>query len=598
MPSPLVTVSEISKTLGTKTLFEDLSFGVNEKERIGLIGTNGAGKSTLLKILSKIIDPDMGEVKYRNNIVVSYVPQEEVFDKDLTVEEVVLQEIETQKGFSKEERNTKAQIQLSLCGFDDLNQKTQKLSGGWCKRLSLTKAFSREPDLLILDEPTNHLDWDGIFWLESYLKNNFSSYIIVSHDRDLINNLTNRTIEISRAFEGGFLAHSLPYYKFLKQKEELLKTQKRMQKSMQNIAQREDEWLKTGVKARTTKNQGRIKEAHKIFDELDELKERNRHILKRSNITIQDSKRKTKKLIEVKKLDVGYLGLTLIKDLNFVLGPKTTLGLVGHNGSGKTTLIRNLITPNRKEVKHAKNIKIVHFSQERDNLPDNSNLMDFLGGGSKYVIFKDRNTHVAAYASQFLFDSEKMTVKISELSGGERARLGLAKLLLKPCDILILDEPTNDLDVETIEVLERIIENFNGLCILVSHDRRFLKKLCDKYLYINGNGDWTFYASLKQCLDRLKNSSPKAKESFEQSHKTKEVKTKRKLSYLDKKFLDQVEELISKEEKKLEEAHRNLKQASEEMNSEKIKSLSIDIAYAQKQISDLYRQWDDLTKNP
>lgn len=595
MPSPLITISEISKTLGTKTLFEDLSFGVHEKERIGLIGANGAGKSTLLKVLSGIIEPDGGEIKYRNKMVVSYVPQEEVFDPSLTVEEVVLQEVKKRTDFSKDELTTKAQIQLSLCGFDDLAQKTQSLSGGWRKRLSLAKAFSKEPDLLILDEPTNHLDWDGIFWLESHLKNNFPSYMLVSHDRDFINNLTNRTIEISRAFEGGFLTHPLPYYKFLEQKEELLKTQKRTQKSMENIAQREDQWLKAGVKARTTKNQGRIKEAHKIFDELGELKDRNRHVLRRSNITIQDSDRKTKKLIEAKKLNIGYPDLNLIKDLNFILGPKTTLGLVGHNGSGKTTLIRNLITPDRKEVKHAKDIQIVYFSQERDNLPDDENLMDFLGDGSRYVIFKDKSIHVASYASQFLFGSEKMTVRISELSGGERARLSLAKALLKPCDVLILDEPTNDLDVETIEVLEQIIENFNGLCILVSHDRRFLNKLCDKYLYINGKGDWTFYASLKQCLDRLRGGLPKSEAPSEDNQEVSK-KPKKKLSYLDKKFLDQAEGLISKEEEKLEELNLSLQKASSDMDSERIKTLSIDIAYTQKQISELYDRWDELTQ--
>ena len=246
-------------------------------------------------------------------------------------------------------------------------------------------------------------------------------------------------------------------------------------------------------------------------------------------------------------------------------------------------------------MKHAKDIKIVYFSQERDNLPDDENLMDFLGDGSRYVVFKDRNTHVASYASQFLFGSDKMTVRISELSGGERARLSLAKALLKPCDVLILDEPTNDLDVETIEVLERIIENFNGLCILVSHDRKFLKKLCDKYLYINGKGDWTFYASLKQCLDRLKGTFPVQDEPVIKKKAEKE-KPKKKLSYLDKKFLDQAEELIMKEEGKLESLNQNLQSASEERDQDKIKQLSIDIAYSQKKISELYEKWNELSK--
>ncbi len=603
MPTPFITASEISKTLGTKNLFEDLSFGVNEKERIGLIGTNGAGKSTLLKILSQEIDSDSGELIYRNKIKISYVPQEEEFLNQDSISDVLKNALtESSEILSKEEIETRTQIHLSFCGFEDFSEPVSQLSGGWKKRLSLAKAFAHEPDLLLLDEPTNHLDWEGIFWLENTLKNNHPSFIVISHDRDFINNLTNKTIEIGKAFEKGYLSFPLPYYKFIEQKEELLNTQRRTQKSLENTALREDKWLKAGVKARTTKNQGRIKEAHKLFNDLDDLKQRNNSVLKRSQITIQASDRKTKKLIEVKDLNVGYSDLKLIGSLTFTLGPKTTLGLVGHNGCGKTSLIRALLSPDRKGVKHAKDIQIVYFSQDRESLPEDSNLMDYLGDGSRYVIFKDQNIHVASYASQFLFGSDKMTIKISELSGGERARLSLAKILLKPCDVLILDEPTNDLDVETIEVLENIIEQFNGLCILVSHDRKFLKKLCSKFLYLSGNKDWTFYASLGQCLDHLKNKKKNktnesiniSKDNVLNNEYEEQSKSKQKLSYLDKKFLNKVEKLIEKEEEKLNALNSKLTEASSKKDTEQIKELSIEISYIQKNIKDHYAKWEEL----
>lgn len=596
MSTPFITAKMISKTLGTKTLFEDLSLTISEGERVGLIGTNGAGKSTLLKILADRMSIDTGEVKYKKKLFVSYVPQEESFTTDQTLIDCVMNHLNKGlRGLSEDESRLRSQIYLSQFGFEDLQLKISTLSGGWKKKLSLLKSFAEEPDLILLDEPTNHLDWEGIFWLESYLKNQFSSYIIVSHDREFLNNLTNKTIEISKAFPEGYLESATPYYEFIKYKEELLRTQEKNQKVLKNTAKKETQWLNAGVKARTTKNQGRIKEAHKLLNELEDVKERNRHNLRRSNITVQDSDRKTKKLIEVKGLSISYPDNILIKNLEFSLGPNTCLGLIGHNGSGKTSLIKELLNTKNLKVKQAHDLKIVYFSQLKENLPEKGNLMDYLGDGSKYVIFKDQNIHVAAYASQFLFESEKMTIPVNELSGGEKARLNLAKILLKPADVLIFDEPTNDLDVETIEVLENIIEKFNGLCLLVSHDRRFLKKLCDKYLYIDGKGGWCFYATLEQSLDALKNINKEEKKTTTVKDKEPGSKQNKKLSYNDKKFLEEVEAIILKAESEVELTNQKLNTAVLEKDSEKIQSLSVVLSDQEQKVSDLYAKWERLS---
>ena len=596
MSAPYITAKEISKTLGTKTLFEDLSLTISEGERIGLIGTNGAGKSTLLKILADQMSYDTGEIKYKKKLFISYVPQEEIFSTDQSILETVKAHLQQgPRRLSEDESLLRAQIYLSQFGFEDLETQVSKLSGGWKKKLSLLKSFAEEPDLIILDEPTNHLDWEGIFWLESYLKNQFSSYIIVSHDREFLNNLTNKTIELSRAFPEGYLDSATPYYEFIKHKEELLRIQGKTQKVLKNTAKKETQWLNAGVKARTTKNQGRIKEAHKLLDELEEVKERNRHNLRRSNITVQDSDRKTKKLIEVENLDISYPGSLLIEKLSFTLGPSSCLGLIGHNGSGKTSLIKELLNTKNPNVKHAHDLKIVYFSQLKESLPEEGNLMDYLGDGSKYVVFKDQNIHVAAYASQFLFDSEKMTVPITALSGGEKARLNLAKILLKPADVLIFDEPTNDLDVETIEVLENIISKFNGLSLLVSHDRRFLKKLCTKYLYIDGKGNWCFYATLEQSLDALKNINTNSEKTTSTTTKEPEAKKNKKLSYNDKKFLEDVENIILTAEEEIESINKKLNEAVLEKDSEKIQSLSVLLSDQQKKVSDLYAKWETLS---
>lgn len=596
--SILLSVNNLSKDVGDKSLFEDLSLGVIEREKIGLIGPNGSGKSTLLKILSKIETPDSGDVVYRKNLTYSYVPQQDVHPLELSIFSHATSEIAKNGNLSKDEAELQAAIHLSITGFEDIEALISTLSGGWLKRLSLAIAIATEPDLLILDEPTNHMDWDGVLWLEGFLKSFKQSFILVSHDRSMLENTTNRTIEINPGFKDGFLSYNLGYSAYLVKKEEYLEQQQALQSSMANKARRETEWLRAGVKARTTKSNARIKEAHQLLDDLGSLNSKNNSAKAKVNFKIDSTGRKTKKLLDLLDLSVGYPGLNLVEDFSIAMGPKQCFGLLGHNGSGKTTFLKTLngeIEPTAGRVKSADDLKIVYFEQKRSDLPMKESLVEYLGNGSDYVVFKDASIHVASYASKFLFTSDRLQVPIGKLSGGEQARLLLAKILLKPADVLILDEPTNDLDIMTISILEDIILNFEGLVLLVSHDRSFLSSVCTHYLALDGKGSATFYADVNQWL---KGTMGPGKNKNDDTPDTKKdvKKTTAKLSYKDKKFLEDVEGIVLEEEETLSKLNKELESIVSSGNSQKIQELSVSTSKKQSQIDSLYERWDALNK--
>jgi ATP-binding cassette subfamily F protein uup len=596
--SILISANQISKNVGSTTLFEELSLGIFEKEKIGLIGPNGAGKSTLLKMLAGTDKPDDGEISRKKNLSFAYVPQTENFPEDRIVSEYMTEVLKKDLRIPDIEAEVQTAIYLSLSGFEDTEVKIETLSGGWRKRLAISIALAKEPELLMLDEPTNHMDWEGVLWLESYLKSYEKAFILISHDRAMLQNTTKRTIEINRAYLGGFLSLDLNYSDFLIKKEEHIEQQLKLQSSMQNKARRETEWLRAGVKARTTKSSARIKEANQLIEDTKSLNTRNQAATAKVRLTVQDSKRKTKKLLDFKEVSIGYPTNTLAEDLDFALGPKHCLGLLGQNGSGKTTFLKTIqgeLEALSGTIKKADDLKIVYFEQKRSDLPMDKNLVDYLGEGSDYVVFQDQSVHVASYASKFLFSSERLRLQISRLSGGEQARLLIAKILLQPADVLIMDEPTNDLDIDTIDVLEDLLLSFQGLSILVSHDRFFLKALCDRYLAFEGDKTHNFYADLDQWLKHTfnkKKSSPK-EVSAPQEQKAK-FKPKVKLSYKDKEFLKDAEAIIMKEEVLLETLNSKLASASQSGNSNEVQSVAKEVSALQTKIEGLYARWEEL----
>jgi ATP-binding cassette subfamily F protein uup len=594
--NPLFSLQQITKSFASKTLFEDLSLGVHERERVGILGVNGAGKSTLLKIVAGLERADKGMVHLQKNLNFVYVPQTQEFPERESAVQWVTHQL-TCKGMETSEAEIQASIGLSMAGFEEFEVPITTLSGGWKKRLSLAYAIAKEPELLLLDEPTNHLDWNGIIWLESYLKSYKGTFVLISHDRRFLQNLCNRIVEINAAFPMGAFSFNCDYESFQAKKEEFLEAQLRQEASLSNKAKRELEWLRAGVKARTTKSQSRSKKAHQMLDDLQDLKTRNRSAKDISRIQIDATQRLAKKLIDLKNANIGYGDQVLIGDLDLTLGPQTCLGILGDNASGKTSLLKifmSQLKPLKGEVYLAENLQIVYFEQNRVELPLSKNLMQYLADGGDYVMFRNASVHVAAYAARFLFRSEKMQLPISQLSGGEQARLLLAKILLRPADVLIFDEPTNDLDIETIEVLETILEDFPGLVILVSHDRSFLSGLCDRYLGLNGAGRWAMYASVDQWLTRpeegpaplLPKSAPKAS--------TPVSDVKQKMTYKEKRFLETVETDISNLENELKKM-QNLLQTPEVMSDHvRLAETARTVESLQNQIDQMYETWSSL----
>jgi len=585
--------------MGSKELFKDLSFGVFQGEKIGLTGPNGAGKSTLLKIIAQQEPLDSGEVSIKRDLKIAFVAQKNIFPDKKSISEYLKEKLITEENHEDMQAEIQAALCLSLVGFEDLDLQISTLSGGWKKRLAISCAIATEPELLILDEPTNHMDWDGILWLESWLKTYKDSLLLVSHDRRFLENNANRMIEINRLYKDGVLSFNCAYEEFLQKKAEYFKAQLKQQESMSNKASRELDWLRAGVKARTTKSKSRMDNAYALMDELDDLKKRNASVQHKSRMEVDSSERKTKKLVDLKHVDVGFENNVLIKDINLTLGPKMCLGLLGANGSGKSSLLKTIIgsiKPLSGELFLADDLKVVFFDQARESIEQDINLIDYLGDGAEYVIFKDQSIHVASYASRFLFHSEKMHLKISQLSGGEQARLLIAKVLLKPADVLILDEPTNDLDIDTIEILEDTLAQFPGLIILVSHDRSFLDKLCDQHLALDGQGGWLMYASLNQWLKARFKKNDSGKSVKTDGGEAKKVKTNFKLSYKDKRFLETVEKDLEVLEGDLSKFEKLLEDPKIMSNQQELNIIIKKIADQQKLIESTYQKWEVVEK--
>jgi ATP-binding cassette subfamily F protein uup len=620
--TPLVSLNQIQITMGSKLLFEELSLGFFENEKVGLIGPNGAGKSTLLKIIAGLEKQDSGDVNVRKSLNISYLPQKTDFDDTKNITEHIVSHLKKRYKMDEMEAEVHAAINLSIAGFENLQQPISELSGGWRKRLAIATCMAEDPDLFILDEPTNHMDWDGILWLEDWLKDFRKAFILVSHDRVFLNALTNRTIEINPLYTNGYLSFNASYFEFLTKKEEYVQAQMNLQKTLSNKAKREIEWLRAGVKARTTKSSARMKEAYQLIDHLGEVKTRNFSGQKATRLEIDATQRKTKKLLDIKKLCVGYEDKVLVRDLDLVLGPKYCLGIIGQNGSGKTTFLKTLQNPERAlsgTINTAEQLRIVYFDQKRETLPKEQNLMQFLGEGTDQVVFKEKSMHVASYAARFLFTSEKMNMKIEHLSGGEQARLLIAKLFLNPADILILDEPTNDLDIDTIEVIENTLNEFEGLVILVSHDRKFMEDLCSSYLVLEGQGHWATYAHLDQWLKSEfgktsssdngniqtgQNSRNQSQTNFSSSDKStqdllnsenlSDSSKKLKLSYKEKKALETIDADIAKAEAQLVQSNLDLEAFHDFQNKEVLSQKISAVTKAQAEVDRLLALWEDL----
>ncbi|HWQ55223.1 MAG TPA: ABC-F family ATP-binding cassette domain-containing protein [Bryobacteraceae bacterium] len=590
----LLSSNGIGKSFGARTLFENLSLGISEGERLGLIGPNGSGKTTLLKILAGRITPDDGTLSLRRLTRTGYVAQDSALPEEKTAGEIVADALGDQQ-MEEAERASRINVTLGRAGFTDPTVRAGSLSGGWRRRLAIARELVKAPDILFLDEPTNHLDLEGILWLEKLLATSSFASVVVSHDRWFLENAVNQMAELNRAYPEGIFRVDGNYSRFLEKKAEFLRAQERLQESLANIVRREVEWLRRGPKARATKSKARIEEAERLMGELAEVSARN--VKGAAQIDFTGSDRRTKRLISVEGLGKELGGRTLFRDLNVVLSPGARLGLVGQNGTGKTTLLRILngeLEPDGGEARRAEALRIVYFDQGRQQLDLSRTLREALGARGDFVIFRDRPMHVAGWARRFLFGPEQLDRPMSSLSGGEQARVLIARLMLEPADVLLLDEPTNDLDIPTLEVLEDSLNEFPGALVLVTHDRFLLDRVANAVLGLDGRGGARIFADYWQWEQaQLGQKQPRTEKEPAQQPRPASGGKKR-LSYMETREWDQMEEKILAAEEELAARQRELQ--AEEVVSDPIRLQETyeRLKAAEETVAGLYARWAEL----
>ncbi len=497
----LLSCRSIAKHYGTRDLFRNLSISFDDREHVGFLGPNGAGKTTFFKILAGLVAPDEGEVSRRRGLRVRYLPQEDRFDDGQTVESV-LDAALAAEAIEPHERHTRVQITISKFAFSDAHQTVEQLSGGWRKRLAIAREVIREPDLLLLDEPTNHLDVEAIEDLEELLASASFSFLAISHDRYFLENVTNRVVELNPIYPDGYFSASGAYSAFIEKRAEFQQAQLAQQASLANIVRREAAFLRSNSKAQRTKSKARIEEAYRLHDELKELQDRNERATA-AGIDFEGTGRKSRKLLDVRGAAKSLGERLLFRDVSTILSPGTRLGILGSNGSGKTTLTRVLtgdLPPDAGSVTPADDLRVVVFDQRREQLSQDMPLREALAGRHDTVVFEGRPVHISSWSRRFLFRPDQLDVPVGELSGGEQARIFIARLMLRPADVLILDEPTNDLDIESLEVLEQSLMDFPGAVVLVTHDRFMLDRVCTEILALDGDGRVSRYGTCGQWL--------------------------------------------------------------------------------------------------
>ncbi len=589
-PSLLISTHFTSKSYGAQPLFTDISLQVFDNERLGLIGPNGAGKSTFLKILADLEVADSGEISRKRNIHMIYLPQDDVLGSEKTIEETLFHDIP--KELEAWQVSRRRQEIMSLVGVDNTKQKVKTLSGGWRKRLAIGQALFQKPELLLMDEPTNHLDLEGILWLEKLLKDAPFAFVLVSHDRF---NTTNRIVELNQRYPEGFLKVEGNYSAFVEKREKCIHEQAKLETVLSNKVSREIEWLRRGPKARASKARYRIEKAHQLGENLAAVKGRNAK--NRSvDIAFDTTHRKTKKLLDAQDLRKTLGGKLLFGNLSLILAPGIRIGVMGKNGTGKSTLIQILngnLAPDAGSVKVAEGLQVLTFDQKRELSEGSQTLRQALSPEGDTVIYQRRSFHVTAWAKRFLFQKDQLDMPVSGLSGGEKARVLIANLTLQPADILLLDEPANDLDIPTLEVLEESLEEFSGAIVLITHDRFLMGRLCDLLLYLDGDGGAEYFADYDQWLQYRKDGLLATSQSGESSQSLPNNKPQ-KLAYEERKELNRIEKQIEKAEGIVDNLQRQLHDPGIMCDADRLAQRYAEHQEAQKKVEQLYERWEEL----
>lgn len=573
----ILSLENITHSYTERKLFDNTSFYLHEGEKVGVIGINGTGKSTLLKIMAGLEVPDEGEVIKASNMMIHYLPQNPKFNDGDTVLESVQNMIHHH---ANENELVKAKSMMTRLGITDFEQKTGELSGGQRKRLALVSVLITPCDILILDEPTNHLDSEMAQWLENQLKEFKGALVMVTHDRYFLDSVTNRIIELDK---GKIYSYDEKYSGFLQRKAEREDSVKASERKRQSILRKEIEWMQRGARARSTKQKAHIKR----YEDLKNQK----GIETEDKIELSSIKsRMGKTTIEMENICKAYGENVLIKDFsyNFLKGDR--VGFVGKNGCGKTTLMKIVdgrIKPDSGIVNIGQTIKIGYYTQEIENDKDagiaymnpDDKVIDYIKNTAEFVRTQEGLVSASVMLERFLFPSSQQYSKIEKLSGGEKRRLNLLRVLMEAPNVLILDEPTNDLDIETMTILEDYLDSFDGIVITVSHDRYFLDRVVRRIFSFEGNGvikqyegGYTDYYNKKQEeVEHTKEQEKPASKGRQEKTAYKSKNKKLKFSYNEQREYDTIEDDIGKLEKKLEKLDIDMNKNA--TNSVKLKEL-------------------------
>ncbi len=567
----LVRFDEVSLEFGDQKILTQADLAIEPGERVCLIGRNGAGKSTTLRLISEEIEPDSGEIIGKSGLVVSQLAQSLPEAMDMQVREVVKsglagiqllldeyrkrsQEKLDKRGLTELEQlhqlidahggwNIEQRVEATMTDLDlPADRKMNELSGGWRRRVALAKALVQKPDLLLLDEPTNHLDIVTIKWLENTVYTYPGSVIFITHDRAFLHRLATRIVEIDR---GKLTSWPGDFDKYLIRKEKMLEEEARENAKFDKKLEQEEIWIRQGIKARRTRNEGRARALVRMREKRSKRIARD----KSARMYIEEAEQSGRKVIRARKVNYRYQDEPLIENFSIRIMRGDRIGLLGNNGVGKTTLLRLLLgklEPQSGVIKHGTNLEVGYFDQLRQTLELEKSVAENVGGGRTHIRLNGKDRHVVGYLKGFLFSPKRSMTPVKALSGGERNRIILAKLFTQPANLLVLDEPTNDLDMETLEVLEQKLTEFNGTLIIVSHDRQFLDNVVTSTLvfeadgsiqeYVGGYSDW-----VRQGKNLAEVDNPNAKKGKNRARrKSSAGQLPKKLGYMEQRELEQL----------------------------------------------------------
>jgi len=622
----LVTLQDIYLSYGQPPLIDGISLSIERGERVCLIGRNGAGKSTLLNILTGKIIPDDGLVKTTDGVKIAQLEQAVPTDTQGSVYEVIANGLGKEGALAQSYYRLSAEVatqptkknmadleacqeELDQVGGWDVNSRVDAiitkmglnantdiadLSGGYKRRVLLARALVSDPDLLILDEPTNHLDIEAIQWLESFLKKWEAALLFISHDREFMDNLATRFIEIDR---GKVMEFNCNYNTYLKRKKDMLETEDKHNALFDKRLSQEEAWIREGIKARRTRNEGRVRalEAMRV-----ELSERRKHQGK-AKLNVVQAEKSGKIVVEARDINFVFEGdpeqKAVVKGFSTLIQRGDKIGLIGGNGSGKTTLIKLLqgeLAPSTGKINIGTNLNIAYFDQYRSALNEEKTVQDNVSGGRDMIDVGGKSRHVVSYLRDFLFAPERCRQPVKVLSGGERNRLLLAKLFTQPSNMLILDEPTNDLDIDTLDLLEGLLIDYKGTIILVSHDRAFINNVVTSTLAFEGNGAFNSYVGgyndwLRQRTQQLNQSSKPKKTDTRNKKKTA------KMSYKDQRELDALPGQIEKLEIDIAEISQLMSDPDFFKSArDQVQKTENRLSELQKQLSQCYERWEIL----